>query len=205
MCSVIVKLCISQEKSINRLGQLVRGLRGEAQGKNKNHLLLVVATIGRELMATFEGDWWQQLHFYELFSSCICIFVTVKSEESKWVYKNTRFKKTKTKQDLYLKKCLFFCLFCFLCRFWLVLVWTEWLSEAFLEIPIPSHVYDRTIDTFLFLPLLRVCGCVCQLFAANQKFYFLFSPFTNWPFREGLCAQCSGSVMEHVYVRVHAG
>lgn len=24
-----------------------------------------------------------------------------------------------------------------------------------------------------------------------------FSPFTNWPFREGLCAQCSGSVMEH--------
>lgn len=56
MCSVIVKLCISQEKSINRLGQLVRGLRGEAQGKNKNHLLLVVATIGRELMATFEGD-----------------------------------------------------------------------------------------------------------------------------------------------------
>lgn len=56
MCSVIVKLCISQEKSINRLGQLVCGLRGEAQGKNKNHLLLVVATIGRELMATFEGD-----------------------------------------------------------------------------------------------------------------------------------------------------
>lgn len=108
MCSVIVKLCISQEKSINRLGQLVRGLRGEAQGKNKNHLLLVVATIGRELMATFEGDWWQQLHFYELFSSCICIFVTVKSEESKWVYKNTRFfKKNKKKQDLYLKKCLF--------------------------------------------------------------------------------------------------
>lgn len=44
-----------------------------------------------------------------------------------------------------------------------------------------------------------VCGCVCQLFAANQKFYFggVFSPFTNWPFREGLCAQCSGSVMEH--------
>lgn len=110
MCSVIVKLCISQEKSINRLGQLVRGLRGEAQGKNKNHLLLVVATIGRELMATFEGDWWQQLHFYELFSSCICIFVTVKSEESKWVYKNTRFKKKQKKKTGFIfKKMFVFC------------------------------------------------------------------------------------------------
>lgn len=28
---------------------------------------------------------------------------------------------------------------------------------------------------FFFFPLLRVCvcGCVCQLFSANQKFYFL--------------------------------
>lgn len=178
MCSAIVKLCISQEKSINKLGQLVRGLRGEAQGKNKNHLLLVVATIGRELMATFEGDWWQQLHFYELFSSCICIFVTVKSEESKWVYKNTRFKKKKKTGFIKKHVCFFVCLFCFLCRFWLVLVWTEWLSEAFLEIPIPSHVYDRTIDTFLFLPPLAcVCVWVCMSAVFSQSEVLFFGVF----------------------------
>lgn len=60
---------------------------------------------------------------------------------------------------------------------------------------------------FFFFPLLRVCmyACVCvgggmSAFCSQSEVLFLFcffSSFTNWPFREGLCAQCSGSVMEH--------
>lgn len=60
-----------------------------------------------------------------------------------------------------------------------------------------------------FFPLLRMCVWVCMSAVCSQSevlfLFCFFSPFTNWPFREGLCAQCSGSVMEHVYVCVHAG
>lgn len=176
MCSVIVKLCISQEKSINRLGQLVRGLRGEAQGKNKNHLLLVVATIGRELMATFEGDWWQQLHFYELFSSCICSFVTVKSEESKWVYKNTRFKKTKTKQDLYLKK-----MFVFLFVLFSVQVLTgsglDWVT--FRGFPGNSYTITRLWPDHRYIsfssPLACVWVCMSAVCSQSEVLFSFFS------------------------------